>query len=71
MADAGVAADLDLAANVRGDLAAQVTFNLEIALDVVADVGVLRQVLAFLAVDARVRLDDDVAVIHLRWEPQA
>src|SRR4029450_12409509 len=37
VADAGVAADLHLAADVRGDLAAQVALNLEIGLDVVAE----------------------------------
>src|SRR5262249_50825990 len=34
--DTGVAADLDLAADVRGDLAAQVAFDLVVGLDVVA-----------------------------------
>ena len=50
VADAGVAADLDLAANVRGDLAAKVTFNLEIALDVFAELNQLlvREVLGAL-----------------------
>ena len=37
MADAGVAADLDLASDVRGDLTAQVTFNFKVGLDVVAE----------------------------------
>src|SRR4029450_2526612 len=41
VADAGVAADLDLAADVRGDLAAQVALNLEIGLDVVAELDQL------------------------------
>ena len=50
MADALVAADLDLAADVRGDLAAQVTLNLEIGLDVVAELDQLlvREVLGAL-----------------------
>ena len=37
MADALVAADLDLAADVGCDLAAEVTLDLEVALDVVAE----------------------------------
>src|SRR4029453_8819649 len=41
VADAGVAAHLDLAADVRGDLAAQVALNLEIGLDVVAELDQL------------------------------
>ena len=36
MADALVAADLDLAADVGGDLTAEVTLDLEVALDEVA-----------------------------------
>ncbi len=36
MANALVAADLDLAADIGGYLAAQVTFNLEVAVDVIA-----------------------------------
>src|SRR4029453_11985535 len=50
VADAGVAADLHLAADVRGDLAAKVTFNLEIGLDVVAELDQLlvREVLGAL-----------------------
>ena len=36
MPDALVAADLDLAADVGGDLAAQVTLDLEVGVDVVA-----------------------------------
>ena len=37
MADALVGADLDLAADVGGDLTAEVTLDLEVALDVVAE----------------------------------
>ena len=37
MADALVGADLDLAADVGGDLAAEVTLDLEVAFDVVAE----------------------------------
>ena len=37
MADALVGADLDLAADVGGDLAAEVTLDLVVALDVVAE----------------------------------
>jgi len=39
--DALVATDLDLATDVGGDLAAKVTLNLEIGLDVVAELNQL------------------------------
>src|SRR3954452_22032642 len=52
--DAGVAADLDLASDVRGDLAAQVALYLEIGLDVVAE---LDQLLVREVLDALVQID--------------
>ena len=54
VADALVAADLDLAADVRLDLAAQVTFDLVVGLDPVAE---LDQLLVAEVVDAQVRAD--------------
>ena len=58
MADALVGADLDLAADVGGDLAAEVTLHLEVDLDVIAerDQLVVGEVLdADVSVDAGVR----------------
>ena len=54
MAQSLVAADLDLAANIALDLAAQVTFDLVVALDVVAQ-G--RDVLVGEILGAKVRAD--------------
>ena len=54
MADALVAADLDLAADVGGDLAAEVTLDLVVALDVVAERD---ELLVAEVLDADVRAD--------------